>query len=98
LISILANMSPSVRGTGTARIEVVGGVAPGVVHRLVPGAAAGAAGTTALNAATYRDMVVRARPPSTTPERTVDRLAGVIHARIPVARSSAATGAPAWVR
>nr|WP_246458244.1 hypothetical protein [Saccharopolyspora gloriosae] len=32
---------------------------------------AGAAGTTALNAATYLDMAVRARPGSTSPEQTV---------------------------
>ena len=39
------------------------------------GAAAGAAGTTALNAVTYLDMVVRARPVSSTPEDTVQALA-----------------------
>jgi hypothetical protein len=54
-----------------------------VLRRLLLGAAAGAAGTTALNATTYLDMVVRGRPPSTTPERTVDRMAGVAHAGIP---------------
>jgi hypothetical protein len=54
-----------------------------VLRRLLLGAAAGAAGTTALNATTYLDMVVRARPPSTTPERTVDRMAALAHTRIP---------------
>ncbi|WP_142059446.1 hypothetical protein [Pseudonocardia kunmingensis] len=47
---------------------------------LLAGLAAGAAGTTALNLVTYLDMVVRARPASTTPETTVRRaeeLAGV---------------------
>ena len=47
---------------------------------LVAGLAAGAAGTTALNLVTYLDMVVRARPASTTPETTVRRteeMAGV---------------------
>lgn len=39
------------------------------------GAAAGAAGTTALNAATYADMAVRARPASDAPQETVDKLA-----------------------
>jgi hypothetical protein len=38
---------------------------------VVRGALAGAAGTTALNAVTYLDMVIRARPPSSTPEDTV---------------------------
>jgi hypothetical protein len=54
-----------------------------VLQRLLQGAAAGAAGTTALNAVTYLDMTVRARPTSTTPERTVDRLAGLLHTPIP---------------
>ena len=39
------------------------------------GAAAGAAGTTALNAVTYLDMAVRGRPASSTPEDTVGRVA-----------------------
>jgi hypothetical protein len=47
------------------------------------GAAAGAAGTTALNAATYLDMALRARAASTTPERTVDRMATLAHTAVP---------------
>jgi hypothetical protein len=39
------------------------------------GAAAGAAGTTALNAATYIDMALRARPSSSTPQQTVETIA-----------------------
>jgi hypothetical protein len=39
------------------------------------GAAAGAAGTTALNAVTYLDVAVRGRAPSGTPDRTVEALA-----------------------
>jgi hypothetical protein len=39
------------------------------------GLAAGAAGTTALNAATYLDMAWWARPASETPKRAVDALA-----------------------
>jgi hypothetical protein len=42
---------------------------------LVTGAAAGAAGTSALNAATYLDMALRARPSSSTPEQVIDTLA-----------------------
>jgi hypothetical protein len=38
---------------------------------IVNGLAAGAAGTTALNAVTYLDMVLQGRPASTTPEQTV---------------------------
>jgi hypothetical protein len=53
---------------------------PGWVLR---GAAAGAAGTTALNAVTYLDMVVRGRGSSSTPERTVETLAEKAHIAIP---------------
>ncbi len=40
---------------------------------------AGATGTTALNAATYLDMALRARPASSTPEQSVQKLADVAH-------------------
>ncbi len=50
---------------------------------ILKGAAAGAAGTTALNATTYLDMTVRARPTSSTPEDTVEKLAEVSHLEIP---------------
>lgn len=43
------------------------------------GAIAGAAGTTALNAVTYLDMTLRARPASNTPERSAGRVAEVTH-------------------
>jgi hypothetical protein len=46
----------------------------GMRRQLLRGAAAGAAGTSALNAATYLDMLVRARPASTTPEESVRRI------------------------
>jgi hypothetical protein len=39
------------------------------------GMLAGAAGTTALNAATYLDMAVRARPASEIPQQTIETLA-----------------------
>jgi hypothetical protein len=47
------------------------------------GAIAGAAGTTALNAVTYLDMAARGRPSSSTPQDTVETLAGTIGADIP---------------
>ncbi len=50
---------------------------------VVIGAAAGAAGTTALNAVTYLDMAVRARPASSTPQDTVEKLADNVHVPIP---------------
>ncbi len=54
-----------------------------MMRGLLSGAAAGAAGTTALNAVTYLDMVLRARPTSETPEKTVEKLAEVAHLQIP---------------
>lgn len=45
------------------------------IKGLLAGAAAGAAGTIALNAVTYLDMVVRARGTSSTPEDTVEAIA-----------------------
>jgi hypothetical protein len=47
------------------------------------GAAAGAAGTTALDIVTYLDMAVRGRPASSTPENTVEKLADELHVAIP---------------
>jgi hypothetical protein len=50
---------------------------------LLRGAAAGAAGSSALNAVTYLDMVVRGRPTSSTPEDAVEKLAETAHVPIP---------------
>src|SRR3954469_2987590 len=47
------------------------------------GAAAGAAGTTALNVVTYLDMAVRGRPASSTPENTVKKLVQTAHLTVP---------------
>ena len=47
------------------------------------GAAAGAAGTTALNVVTYLDMAVRGRPVSSTPEDTVEALSALVHVPVP---------------
>lgn len=52
-------------------------------RRILIGAAAGAAGTTALNAATYVDMACRARPASSTPEQLVDKLAASLEIEVP---------------
>ena len=54
-----------------------------LVRALATGGAAGAAGTTALNTLTYLDMVWRARPASSTPEATVEKLADVTGVTIP---------------
>lgn len=56
----------------------------GIVRR---GLVAGAAGTLALNMATYLDMALKGRPASRTPERTIEALAG--RAGITVAGSGA---------
>lgn len=47
------------------------------------GAAAGAAGTTALNAATYLDMLLRARPASSTPQETVQKGTAALGVTVP---------------
>lgn len=47
------------------------------------GALAGAAGTTALNATTYLDMAARGRSSSSTPQDTVEALAGTVGAQVP---------------
>jgi hypothetical protein len=44
----------------------------GMLGKALKGAMAGAAGTTALNAVTYMDMVVRGRGASSTPEQVVE--------------------------
>ena len=51
--------------------------------RLGYGVAAGAAGITALNAITYLDRAVRARPASDTPAQAVEQLAQKAGAGIP---------------
>ena len=59
------------------------------------GLAAGAAGTTFLNAATYLDMAVRGRDASSVPEQTVEALADTLGATIPgkgSARANRVTG------
>lgn len=56
---------------------------PSPLHLALLGAAAGAAGTTALNAVTYVDMALRGRPSSTTPQETVERLSEKTHIPIP---------------
>ncbi|MFK3979860.1 hypothetical protein ACI2K4_05695 [Micromonospora sp. NPDC050397] len=43
------------------------------------GAIAGAVGTMALNAVTYLDMTIRARPASSTPDQAAGHLAGAVH-------------------
>ncbi len=50
---------------------------------VMAGVLAGAAGTTALNAVTYIDMAWRARPASTTPQMTVEKLAEATGVAIP---------------
>jgi hypothetical protein len=50
---------------------------------LLSGAAAGAAGTSALNVLGYLDIAVRGRAASTTPERTVEALARLFGLTVP---------------
>lgn len=51
------------------------GSGPAMTLGLIRGALAGAAGTTALNAATYLDMTLRARPASDSPQQLVEETA-----------------------
>lgn len=54
-----------------------------MIRRILAGAAAGAAGTTALNAVTYADMAWRGRATSSTPEQTVEAIATRLDVNIP---------------
>lgn len=54
-----------------------------MLRDVLRGAAAGAAGTTALNAVAYLDMAVRGRPESETPKKTAEALAGKANVAIP---------------
>lgn len=54
-----------------------------MVRSLLRGAAAGAAGTTALNAVTYLDMVLRGRPASSTPQKVVEKSADEVGVDVP---------------
>lgn len=62
-------------GKGTRGISMLGWA--------LRGAAAGAAGTTALDTVSYLDMAIRGRAASSTPERTVEKLADQSHVRVP---------------
>ena len=53
------------------------------MRETLAGTVAGAAGTTALNAVTYADMVLRGRGGSSTPEETVERLSDATHVPVP---------------
>ena len=50
---------------------------------ILAGAAAGAAGTTALNAVTYLDMAVRGRPASSAPDTAVQTISGKLGFEVP---------------
>ena len=55
----------------------------GLFRGLVRGAAAEAAGTTGLNAATYLDMAVRGRGSSSAPQDIIEKTAGKVGVDIP---------------
>lgn len=100
-------MTPTNSSTGTSS-SVAAGV-PATVAPLRPhdtsrpspwsgvgwGAVAGAAGTTALNAASYLDMVLRGRPASQAPAEVVRRLAGRAGVDLPGGREQRANRAEA---
>jgi len=55
----------------------------GIGRGVLAGAAAGAAGTTALNAVTYLDMVIRGRAASSVPEHAVQTITGKLGIEVP---------------
>ncbi|HEU5269204.1 MAG TPA: hypothetical protein VFU36_04705 [Jatrophihabitans sp.] len=55
----------------------------GIGKGLLVGAAAGAAGTTALNAVTYLDMAIRGRAASSAPETAVQTIGGKLGLEVP---------------
>lgn len=55
----------------------------GLMRGLLVGAAAGGAGTTALNTVTYLDEALRARAASSTPETSVEKLADAADVTVP---------------
>jgi hypothetical protein len=54
-----------------------------VLRKALTGAAAGAAGTTALNVVTYLDMALRGRPASTAPQDAAAALAAQVGVAVP---------------
>lgn len=56
---------------------------PGLLRTMAAGAAAGAAGTTALNAVTYLDMILRGRAESEMPRRAVETAAEKAGVEVP---------------
>lgn len=63
---------------------------------LLRGAAAGAAGTTALNAVTYLDMAWRGRSSSTTPQQAVEELANRAGQPIRAPARNGTTASTGW--
>jgi hypothetical protein len=59
------------------------GTWPDMIRQTLRGAAAGAAGTTVLNAVTYLDMAWRGRPASTTPQQSIERLSEQLGVDVP---------------
>ncbi|MFC8102341.1 hypothetical protein [Streptomyces sp. NPDC057363] len=57
-----------------------------MIRTIARGCAAGAAGTTALNAMTYADMALRGRPASSTPEVVIDTITTRLGCPVPDTR------------
>ena len=54
-----------------------------MIREILTGAASGAAGTTALNTATYADMLLRGRGASQAPQQLAERLSDAVDVPIP---------------
>src|SRR4030088_2062480 len=69
--------------TGALFRPVPAGYPRNMLSWILRGMAAGAVGTTALNAASYFDMVLRGRPASRIPEESADRLSTITGVPVP---------------
>jgi hypothetical protein len=70
----------------------------GIGRSMLAGAAAGAAGTTALNAVTYLDMAIRGRPASSVPDQAVRTIGGKLGVEVPGDPDASSTAPPASAR
>jgi hypothetical protein len=89
---------PALLGAGCLRAASGKLTGTGLVRNVLAGAAAGAAGTTALNPTTYLDMVAGGRGTSSTPEQSVETIADRAHVTIPVTGATGPTGCPVSAR
>jgi hypothetical protein len=69
-----------------------------IITGAAAGMAAGAAGTTALNAVTYADMAWRGRPSSSAPGQAAERIAERMGLKVPGDGEERENRSRAWAR